>query len=324
MKIAAFSVGDFEVPFFERLNKEYGCEMELYKEEIVDTKVDLSIYDAISLIAIKKVTNDVIDRLSNCKIIALRSIGSDYIDLNYCKEKGIVVTNASYAPYNVADFTIMLMMMTLRKAKISVCRALVNDFSLDSLMGKELRSQTIGIIGTGKIGSTVIKELQGFGCKILCHDLYQNPSLEGLATYVSLDELYKECDIISLHMPLTKDNYHMINKETLSKMKDGIILINTARGGLCDTEALIEGVESCHIGALALDTIEGEEGLAHIAIGTAIDGLASKKNIMYLKQFANVIFTSHYAFFTEEASFSMVECSYKAIFASGDIPNRIN
>lgn len=329
MKLAAFSVLDYEVDIFKRLATKYGFEFDLFTCEFAEVPegIDLSKYDMVSAISIAAIPNSIIDRLTSCKLIALRSIGYQYLDVNYCKNKGIVVTNASYDPYNVADFTIMLMLIALRKAKVSICRALVNDFSLDSMMGREVRSLTVGIIGTGKIGSIVIKQLSGFNCKILCHDLYENKNVLPYATYTTLDEIYEKCDVISLHMPLTKDNKHMINKETISKMKKGVILINTARGGLIDTEALIEAVESLHVGYAALDTIEGEDGLAHVDYGATVDNLYMKKNIMYIKQFPNVILTQHYGFFTEEAVESMVECSFKAVSAvinNQDISNKVN
>lgn len=316
MKFAAFNVASYEIPIFKELEEKYNIEIELFKDELVNiTDTDLSAYDAISVLSIGQIPNTTIDKLTSCKLIALRSIGFQYIDIEYCNSKGIIVTNASYSPYNVADFTIMLMLIALRHAKVSICRALVNDFSLHDMIGREIRSLKIGIIGTGKIGSTVIEELSGFKPEIVCYDLYQNDKVKDHAKYVSLEEIYETCDIISLHMPLTKDNFHMINKEVFAKMKKGAILVNTSRGALIDTEALIDAIESTHLGAAALDTIEGEDGLYHHDMGATVDGLNKKKNIMYLKQFPNVILTQHYAFFTNEACVSMVDCAMNAIYS---------
>ncbi len=329
MRFAAFTVDDYEVEGFSTLSKKYGIEFDYYKDELenIGDDVDLSVYDGISLIGMGNIPNSFIDRLSNCKVIGLRSIGFQYLDIEYCKKKGIVVTNASYDPYNVADFTVMLMLLSLRKTKVSICKALVNDFSLDGMCGSEMRNKVVGIIGTGKIGRTVIKELSGFGCKIYCNDIYENEEVKQYAEYKSLDCIIENCDIISFHTPLTKDNYHIISDREIEKMKKGVIIINTARGGLLDTEALIRGIESLRIGALALDTIEGEDGIAHVDMGNHVDGLPAKKNIMYLKQFPNVLLTQHYAFFTEEAVHSMIECSIKAIYSminNKPYINRIN
>lgn len=310
MRILAFSVADYEEAAFLRLEKQYGVEITCRKEELTEETMNLvsGEYDGVTFLGHSKITRKVLMKLKEEGIchIATRTIGFDHIDLEAAKELGIHVSNARYEPYNVADFTVMLMLMLMRKAKISICRALVNDFSLDSLKGREMRSMTVGIIGTGRIGALTIKNLSGFGCRILANDKRVNKSVEGLAEYVDIDTIYRECDIISLHMPITDENYHMINKETISKMKDGVILINTARGALIDSDDLVEGLESGKVGAAGIDSIEGEEGVAHVCIGTEI---IDKRNLLYLKQFPNVILTQHYGFFTEEATSEMVRCA---------------
>lgn len=314
-KIAFFNVADYAKPIIERNLNKYGLEADLFEFELANAPetLDLSKYEIISLSPMFGITNSTIDKLISCKLIALRTVGYQYIDLAHAKERGIAVTNARYESSNVADFTIMLMLIAMRKAKISICKALVNDFSLDGMMGRELHNMKVGIIGTGKIGSQVIKQLSGFGCEIVCYDLYESENVKPFARYTTLEEIYKTCDIISFHCPLTKDNYHMVSYDEIAMMKKGVVIINTARGPLLNVEALIEGIESLHIGSLALDTIEGEDGVAHTDIGTEVDGLARKKSIMYLKQFANVLITQHYGFFTEEAVTAMVECAFEAI-----------
>lgn len=328
MKFAAFAVDTYEIESFNLFKRKYNIDIDIYNIEInqYDCKNAYE-YDGISIISLDTIDNAVLDRFTNLKVISLRSIGFQYLDLDYCKNRNIIVTNASYEPYNVADFTIMQMLMLLRKAKVSICRALVNDFSLEGMNGRELRNQTIGIIGTGKIGTAVIKELSGFGSKIYCHDIYEKEELKQFAEYKDLDYIYKNCDIISLHMPLTKDNHHIIDKEAIKKMKQGVIIINNSRGGLVDTSAIIEGIETLKIGACAFDTFEGEEGLAHVDLGANVDGLSKKRDIMYLKQFANVLITQHYAFFTNEAVESMVECSFKtfnSLINNKNYENKIN
>ena len=177
-------------------------------------------------------------------------------------------------------------------------------------MGRELRSLTVGVIGTGKIGAAVIRNLSGFGCKILACAHHPDPSLSGLAEYVDLDRLYAQSDIVTLHVPLTQANYHMIDAGTLAKMKRGVILINTARGQLIDTESLIDALESGQVGGAGIDTLEEESGVMHIHVGTRI---IDKRSLLYLKQFPNVLYTQHYAFFTQEATESMVRCGLQSI-----------
>ena len=227
------------------------------------------------------------------------------------KRLGIRVSNAHYDSNNVADFAVMLMLMLLRKAKISVIRALVNDFSLDEMCGRELRSLTVGIVGAGKIGKAVIQNLSGFGCKILVYDPFVDPTaLPAYAKSVSLDELLKNSDMISLHIPYTEETKHLLNRERIAMMKRGAFLVNTARGELVDTDALVEAIESGQIGGAGIDTIEDEENICHVDLGTQI---IARRDIFYLKQFPNVIYTPHQAFFTEEATAAMVESALDSL-----------
>lgn len=316
MKIAAFEVKDYELKDFDRAEA-YGLDVDLHPENMSAENVDLvKGCEGVTTLGFSDLSEPMIKKMSELgvKYLATRTVGFNHIDLDACAKYGIRVSNAYYEPYNVADFAVMLMLMLLRKAKISVCRALVNDFSLDGMCGKEMRNLTIGIIGAGKIGRAVIGNLQGFGCKILAYDPYAKDHADG-ATFCDLDAIYRESDIISLHVPLTSSNYHMIDAEAISKMKDGVLIINTARGALIDTDALIEALESEKIGGAGLDTIEQEEGIAHIDLRTRIVG---KRDVFYLKQFPNVIFTSHYAFFTEEATSAMVECGLKSLCFFGE------
>ena len=316
MKIAAFEVKDYELGDFERA-KGYGLQADLHPENLTADNVRLAEgCEGVTTLGFSDLTAPVLEELKKMgvKYLATRTVGFKHIDLEAAKKLGIRVSNAYYEPYNVADFTVMLMLMLLRKAKISVCRALVNDFSLDGMCGREMRNLTVGIIGAGKIGRAVISNLSGFGCKVLAYDPYAKERPDG-AIFTDLDSLLKESDIISLHVPLTAANRHLIDGEAIAKMKRGVLIINTARGGLIDTDALIDGLESEQIGGAGLDTIESEEGVAHIDLRARI---VDKRDLFYLKQFPNVIFTSHYAFFTEEATSAMVECALKSLALFGE------
>lgn len=313
MKIIAYDVIDYEKPIFEKIIKEQKIEIIMIEESLSVDNINMAKgCDGISVIGYSRVTKEILDEVNKLGIkhLSTRTIGFEHIDTNYAKKLGIHISNARYQPNNVADFTVMMMLILLRKAKISICRALVNDFSLDGLMGREMRNLTVGVVGTGKIGATVIKNLSGFGCKILAVDKFENESVKDIAAYTDFDTLCRESDIITLHVPMTDENYHMINEKTIAKMKKGVIIINTARGALIDTESLIEGLEKEWIGGAGIDTIEEESGIVHVHVGTKI---VEKRSLLYLKQFPNVLFTQHYAFYTEEASESMVRCGIDSI-----------
>lgn len=313
MKILVYDVADFEQPILDKLYGTFPDEITCITKQLTIKSLEKAKgYDGVSILGYSKVDQEVLMKMKEYGILHLstRTIGYDHIDVACAKRLGIHVSHASYSPHNVADFTVMMMLILMRKAKVSICRALVNDFSLNGLLGHEMRSMTVGVIGTGKIGATVIKNLSGFGCRILAYDVYKNPEIENMCNYVEIEELYKESNIITLHTPLTETNYHMINKDTISKMKDGVILINTARGGLVDTQDLIEALEKQKIGGAGIDTIEEESGIIHVHVGTKI---VEKRSLLYLKQFPNVLFTQHYAFFTQEAVESMVMCGIESI-----------
>ena len=320
MKIVAFDVADYEQSAFDHWKQAEDLELLCLPDRLNEKNAALARgAQGVSFLGHSKMTRPVMEalRAEGVAFLSTRTIGYDHIDLETAKELGLRVCNASYSPYNVADFTVMLMLMLLRKAKVSVIRALVNDFSLDDLQGREMHSLTVGVIGTGKIGCAVIRNLSGFGCRILCHSRSENPKLQGLAQYADLDTIYRESDIITLHLPLTESNYHMINRETIAKMKDGVLLINTARGALVDSEDLIKALESGKVGGAGIDTLEEEEGVCHVRVGTTI---LDKRTLLYLKQFPNVILTQHYAFFTKEAAQDMVDSSLQGLcaFARGE------
>ena len=313
MKICVYDILDYEEPILERLQSQSGEELVWVRAPLTESSLALAKgCCGLSILGYSRVDRPLLEAMVQMGIrhISTRTIGYDHIDTAAAKELGVHVYHAYYAPNNVADFTVMMMLIMLRKAKISICRALVNDFSLDGLMGRELRSLTVGVIGTGKIGAAVIRNLSGFGCKILAYAHHPDPSLSGLAEYVDLDRLYAQSDIVTLHVPLTQANYHMIDAGTLAKMKRGVILINTARGQLIDTESLIDGLESGQVGGAGIDTLEEESGVMHIHVGTRI---IDKRSLLYLKQFPNVLYTQHYAFFTQEATESMVRCGLQSI-----------
>jgi D-lactate dehydrogenase len=228
---------------------------------------------------------------------------------------GVHICHAAYAPDCVADYTVMMLLLCLRKYKQSLWRSQVNDYSLEGLQGREVRNLTVGVMGTGRIGATVIKDLSGFGCKILAYDTHENEAVKPYATYVTLDEIYRQCDVITLHMPQNAETEHIICDESIAKMKTGVVLINCARGGLMDVKALIRGIETEKIGALGLDCLENEEAVVHKDLKTEI---ISNPDMVYLRQFKNVYHTQHMAFYTQEAVYSMVEYGLLGLVAMSE------
>lgn len=316
MKITAFEVKEYELADFRRA-EEYGLSATLIEEPLTQANLSrVAGSEGVTTLGFSDLTAPALQRLAQygVKYLATRTVGYNHIDLEAAKRYGIRVSNASYSPYNVADFTVMLILMLLRKAKISVCRALVNDFSLDGMCGREMRNLTVGVVGTGKIGKTVIQNLSGFGCKILAYDPYADPAGIPNVRFTDFDTLCRESDVITLHVPLTPSTRHLIDRNAFSKMKKGALLINTARGGLVSTPDLIEALESGRLGGAGLDTVESEEGVAHIDLRARV---VDRRDLFYLKQFPNVVYTSHYAFFTEEATSAMVGCALESLSRFG-------
>lgn len=238
--------------------------------------------------------------------VVTRTIGYDHIDVDAAKKLGITVANAPYGPHGVADYAVMLILMSLRKMKRIMERTNIQDYTLKGIQGRELKDMTVGVIGTGRIGRTVIGNLSGFGCKLLAYDLFENEEVKKYAEYVTLEEIWKQADILTLHAPLTDSSRHMIGKDTIAKMKDGVVIVNTARGGLIDSEALIEGIESGKIGAAGLDVVENEFELYYYDRKSDI---LNNRELAVLRGFPNVTVTHHMAFYTDECVKTVVRDS---------------
>lgn len=313
MKIAVYELREDEISEFDKISQEFKLDLVKTKETLNSATVAFAKgCQGVTTLGHSTLDKAMLESLKNIgiKYISTRSIGFNHIDIHKARELGLRVSNASYAPNGVADYTIMLILMTLRNYKPALWRGQVNDYSLEGLQGRELRNLTVGVMGTGKIGKAVIKNLTGFGCRVLAYDLYQEEEVKSLASYVDLNTFYRECDVITLHTPLLDSTYRIINKATLDKMKKGVILINCARGELMDIQDIIEGIEEEKIGALGLDVFENEEEIYHRDRRTHI---IKNREMAYLRQFPNVILTQHMAFYTEEAVRSMVRCGIKSL-----------
>ncbi|KAI8630552.1 putative D-lactate dehydrogenase [Xylariaceae sp. FL1651] len=233
------------------------------------------------------------------RAILLRCAGYNNVDLEAASQLGLFVANVpSYSPEAVAEFAVAQLQTLNRNTHRAYNRVREANFALDGLLGRTLHGKTVGIIGTGKIGVAFARIMQGFGCRLLAHDLFPNDEFKKLGEYTTVEDLLRRADIVSLHCPLTDATHHIINETTLGQMKQGAILVNTSRGGLINTKAVIAALKKKHLGGLALDVYEGESALFYNDhSGTIIDD----DELMRLTTFHNVLVCGHQAFFTEEA-----------------------
>ena len=279
--------------------------------------------DAVCVFVNDNINRRVIEKLENygVKLIALRCAGYNNVDLKYARNRIKVVRVPAYSPYAVAEHTMGMILMLNRKLHRAYIRTRDHNFSLDSLTGFDLKGKTVGIIGTGKIGQVFAEICKGFGMNILGFDPYKNNNFCG--KYVSLEELLSQSDVISLHCPLTHENKYLINENTIKKMKKGAYIINTSRGKLVDTQALITGLKNGQIGAAGLDVYEEETDLFFEDFS---DEIIRDDTLSNLISMPNVIVTSHQAFLTKEALSSIAETTVKNLkdfFTTGKSENEI-
>jgi D-specific alpha-keto acid dehydrogenase len=249
-----------------------------------------------------RIANDTLLALGRAGVVHIctRSIGFNHLDVSFAESVGISVGNVSYSPDSVADYTLMLMLMALRGAKAMIRRGDLGDYRLDEVRAKELRDLTVGVVGTGRIGAAVIDRLRGFGCRILAHD--RRPKT--VAESVPVEELLRRSDLVTLHIPLDAHTHHLLDRRRLGLMKPGAYVVNTGRGALLDTEALIAALESGALAGAALDVVEGEEGVFYEDCrGKAIEG----GSLARLQAMPNVIVSPHTAYYTDHALADTVE-----------------
>lgn len=312
MKIVLFDVREDEKIILQSWKKRYlkkykDMEIQVFREclslEFLAQAEDVQGISMLAGVSLDAVFLDALKK-SGIRCVTLRCVGTDHVDLEYADRIQLPILPATYPPNAVADFTVMLMLLALRKYKPALWRQQVNDYSLTGLQGKNMNQMTIGIIGTGKIGKQVIHNLSGFGSRILACNPTQDPQVKNLAEYVTLEQLYQQSDIISIHVPYTTETEHMLNRNALSQMKDGVILVNASRGELMNIQDMIQGIESQKIGALAMDVFENDMSIYHK--NHTMDILKNRE-MAYLRQFPNAILTQHMAFYTEESVEAMVK-----------------
>ena len=309
MKMFVYGLREYdERQYFDKFSKQYDVEIASCGEKpTLENAWMAEGFEAINILT-APVDKAMIDRYSEMgiRVIVTRTIGYDHIDYIYAREKGIGVLNITYSPATVADYTLMMILMGIRKIKYIRLRAAVQDYTLEGKIACELGNLTVGIIGTGRIGTCVARELTGFGCRMLAYDPYPKEEIADIVTYTDMDTLLRESDVITLHAPATPDNNHIIDADAFAKMKDGAGLVNCARGALVDSDALIENIENSHLSFACLDTVEHEYGLYYYnRMGEPLNN----PRLAVLNSHPNVITTPHMAFYTQEAVSDMVEHS---------------
>jgi len=302
-KVAVYSAKPYDIKFLTEASKGTDIEFEFFEDTLGEKIADyLHGFEIVCLFVNDKVTRRVIEKLAehNIKLIALRCAGFNNVDIKAASEHNIkVVRVPAYSPYAVAEHALAMILTLNRKTHRAFNRVRESNFSLSGLMGFDLYGKTVGVIGTGKIGQIFSKIMMGLNCQIVAYDPYPNEELQSLGVkYLELDALFGQSDIISLQCPLTQETRHIINKASISKMKDGVMLINTSRGGLIDTKALVKGLKHKKIGYLGIDVYEQEENLFFNDLS---DEIIQDDLIMRLITFPNVLITAHQAFFTENA-----------------------
>ena len=313
MKIAFYSTKPYDRIWFEPLGREYGFDIHFIEAACNQETVFMARgYDAICIFVNDHVNADMIEELYEMKVkaILLRSAGFNHVDVKAAENKITVLRVPSYSPEAVAEFAMAMLLTINRMTHKAYSRTREFNMSLNGLMGTNLYEKTAGVVGTGKIGQAMIKILNGFQMRVLCYDPYPAKGVE--AEYVSLNELLKQSDVISLHCPLTSETKYMINKDSIRNMKEGVYLVNTSRGGLINTDDLIDAMMLKKFGGVGLDVYEEEEGLFYEDRSGEI---ITDDNLARLMTIPNVLLTSHMGFFTEEAMEAIARTTLENAYA---------
>lgn len=313
MRIAFYSTKPYDKVWFEPLGKEYGFDIHFIEAACNRETIFMAKgYDAICIFVNDYVNAEMIDALYDMKVkaVLLRSAGYNHVDVKAAEDKIVVLRVPGYSPEAVAEFAMALLLTVNRLTHKAYNRTREFNMSLNGLMGMDLFEKTAGVIGTGKIGQAMIRILNGFQMRVLCYDPYPVKGLE--AEYVSLEEIFQYSDVISLHCPLTSETKHLINKNTIAAMKKGVYLVNTSRGSLIDTDAMIDGVLEGRFGGVGLDVYEEEEGVFY---EDRSGDIIADDNLARLMTLPNVLVTSHMGFFTREAMQAIARTTLENAYA---------
>ncbi|TDD84195.1 lactate dehydrogenase [Actinomadura rubrisoli] len=301
--LTVFGCGQDEASLFQQTGARLGLSLTITEAAVCESNAELARGNrCVSVNHKTQITNPTLLALSKAGVeyICTRSIGYDHIDLEYAERLGISVGNVAYSPDSVADYTLMLMLMAVRHAKSTIRRTDAHDYRLSDARGRELRDLTVGVVGTGRIGTAVIDRLRGFGCRVLTHDNRSHASTD----HVPFDELIELSDIVTLHTPLTAYTHHLLDRHRIERMKPGAYIVNTGRGPLLDTEALLAALESGRLGGAALDVLEGEEGIFY---ADCRNRHLENDALVRLQRLPNVLISPHSAYDTDHALKDIVE-----------------
>jgi D-lactate dehydrogenase len=321
MKIAFFSAKEYEQTYFDHENSLHKFDIHYFPSKLDRNTAKMAAGMPVVCPFVNDSLNaEVLQQLKDngTKLIALRSAGFNHVDMAKAKELGLVVTRVpAYSPHAVAEHAVGLILTLNRKIHRAYLRVRESDFSLHGLLGFDIHEKTVGVVGTGEIGSVFCKIMLGFGARVIAYDPKPNPGVEAMdVEYVDLDTLLKESHIISLHCPLNEQTLHMINEKTIAKMRPGVMLINTSRGKVTEAKALIDALKTGQLGALGLDVYEEE---ANLFFEDHSDELLLDDELARLLTFPNVVITGHQAFFTKEALHNIAATTLNNVqaFASG-------
>lgn len=315
MKVAVFSAKKYDQKSFDQINQHFGHTLDYYDFHLTEQTARIAHgYDAVCAFVNDDLSRPVLESLAseNVRLIAMRCAGYDKVDLAAAKELGLqVVRVPAYSPEAIAEHAVGLMLCLNRRIHRAYLRTRDANFSLEGLTGFNFHGKTVGVIGTGKIGIATIRILNGLGMKVLAYDPFENPAaIELGVTYTKLDDIYQQADVITLHCPMTKDNYHMLDATAFEKMRDGVMIINTSRGELINSKDAIDALKESKIGALGVDVYENEKDLF---FEDKSNDVIQDDVFRRLSACHNVLFTGHQAFLTDEALTNIAESTLSSI-----------
>ncbi len=303
MRVAVFSTKKYDEESFSSVNDEFGHDLQFFEPRLTPKTVALAQgFPAVCVFVNDILDADVLTELAEhgLRVVALRCAGFNNIDLQIAERLGVTVVRVpAYSPHAVAEHTVALLLALNRRLHRAYTRVRDGNFSLQGLMGFDLNGRTVGVVGTGRIGQVMIRILRGFDCQVLASDVVEHEDVVRMgARYVSSDELFAVSDVVTLHCPLTTDTHYLINRDSIARMKPGVIIVNTSRGAIIDTDAVIAGLKSGHVGGLAIDVYEEEADLFFEDLSSEVihDDVFAR-----LLTFPNVVITGHQAFFTSDA-----------------------
>ena len=329
IKIAFFDAQFYDIESFDKIRNDFGFTITYFKSRLTLETATLTQGFKVVCVSVNDVVDkgviDILER-NGVALVAIRAAGYNNIDLKAILKKIPVVRVPAYSPYAVAEHAVALMLSLNRKIYRAYYRTRDDNFTLNGLLGFDMHGKTVGIIGTGKVGKVAVNILKGFGTRILAYDIFPDKELQKNAgfEYVDLDTLYRESEIISLHCPLTNENHHLINETAITKMKPGVMIINTGRGLLIDSKALVEGLKSGKVGYAGLDVYEeeGEYCARDFSNKVITDDVLAR-----LLSFNNVVVTAHQGFFTREALHNIAVTTLENVrdfFIEKKLPNEIS